>query len=147
MSEKPPWRMAIEQFERSIGAPLEEFIKTEQFAELAAGAAKGQVKMQPGLEQSTSQWLHAMNLPAASDIADLRGEVAALRQEVRRLADALAKTVPEGAPEREPAAGKPKPKPKPAAAKPKPKPKPKPAAAKPKPKPSTKPTAGDPGDV
>ena len=41
-SEKPPWRKAIEDYERSIGAPLEEFIKSDQFADMAAKAAKQQ---------------------------------------------------------------------------------------------------------
>ena len=85
MSEKPPWRQAIEQFERSIGAPLEEFIKTDQFADLAANAAKGQVKMQREMEASTSQWLHALNIAAASDVSELRDEVAALRKQVQAL--------------------------------------------------------------
>ena len=39
-SEKPPWRKAIEEYERTIGAPLEEFIKSDQFADMAAKAAK-----------------------------------------------------------------------------------------------------------
>ena len=39
-SEKPPWRKAIEDYERTIGAPLEEFIKSDQFADMAAKAAK-----------------------------------------------------------------------------------------------------------
>ena len=81
MSEKPPWRVAIEQFERSIGAPIEEYIKTDEFADAAASAAKSQSEMQRKLESSTTQLLHGMNLPAASDIAELRAEIAALEQE------------------------------------------------------------------
>ena len=47
MSEKPPWRKAIEDFERSIGAPLEEFIKSDEFADMAAKAAKKGARRRP----------------------------------------------------------------------------------------------------
>jgi hypothetical protein len=90
MSEKPPWRTAIENYERAIGAPLEEFIKSDEFADMAANAAKQQTQMQEELGQRTTQWLHSMNLPAASDVAELRAEVQALREDVRTLTLALA---------------------------------------------------------
>ena len=90
MNEKPPWRVAIEQFERSIGAPLEEFVQTDEFADMAARAAKGQAQIQHGIGTDTSQWLHAMNLPTATDVAELRAEIAELRKEVRSLAEGLA---------------------------------------------------------
>jgi hypothetical protein len=137
-SEKPPWRKAIEDYERAIGAPLEEFIKSDQFADMAAKAAKQQAQAPqgmaaspvPGMPASTTEWLHSMNLPAASDIAELRAEIEALREEVRALTAALAaKAEPKAKPEPDPKPA-PKAKPKPKAA---PKPKPK-AAAKPKPK-------------
>ena len=104
MSEKPPWRVAIEEFERSIGAPLEEYVKTDEFADLAAKAAKGQAKMQQEVAASTSQWLGAMGLPTAADVAELRAEIAELRIEVRALANAVkagpAKPVAKPAPKR-----------------------------------------------
>ena len=89
MSEKPPWRKAIEDYERAIGAPLEEFIKSDQFADMAAKAAKDQAQMQREMSASTTQWLHSMNLPSATDIAELRAEVQELRAEVRALTAAV----------------------------------------------------------
>ncbi len=96
MTEKPPWRVAIEQFERSIGAPLEEFIQTDEFADMAARAAKSQTQIQQEIGTGTSQWLHAMGLPTATDIAELRAEIGELRKEVRSLAERLvpAETAP-----------------------------------------------------
>jgi hypothetical protein len=96
VNEKPPWRVAIEQFERSIGAPLEEFVKTDEFADMAARAAKSQAQIQQEIGTGTSQWLKAMGLPTAADIAELRAEIAELRKEVRSLAEGLApaKTAP-----------------------------------------------------
>jgi len=112
-SEKPPWRKAIEDYERSIGAPLEDFIKSDQFADMAANAAK-QGPAAPGATPGlgampgpalggagagATQWLHSMGLPAASDIDELRAEIQALRDEVRTLTEAIA---PAPAPEPEP---------------------------------------------
>jgi Poly(R)-hydroxyalkanoic acid synthase subunit (PHA_synth_III_E) len=96
VTEKPPWRVAIEQFERSIGAPLEAFVQTDEFADMAARAAKSQAQIQHGIGTDTSQWPHAMNLPTATDVAELRAEIAELRKEVRSLAEGLvpAKTAP-----------------------------------------------------
>ena len=111
--EKPPWRKAIEDYERAVGAPLEEFIKSDQFADMAAEAAKKQAQASPGpaaspipgMPASTTEWLHSMNLPAASDIEELRADITALREEVRALTAALAPKAK--------AAARPKPKPKP----------------------------------
>jgi outer membrane biosynthesis protein TonB len=143
--EKPPWRKAIEDYERTIGAPLEAFIKTDEFADMAAKAAKGQGSAPLPMAAATTQWLHSMNLPAASDIAELREEVQGLRSEVRALKQAITpKPKPASKPASKPTP-KPKPKPKPAskstpASKPKPKPKPKPSPRS-KPKPQSKPTS------
>lgn len=109
MSEKPAWRKAIEQYERSIGEPLEELVKSDEFAEMAAQAAKGQAQIQRELAASTTQWLHSMNLPAASDIADLRTEIEQLREEVRALREAVApKAKPKPAAKRKVAPAKPR---------------------------------------
>ena len=91
MTEKPPWRQALEQYERAIGAPLEEYVKSDEFADRAAEAARNQAQMQRELSASTTDWLHSMNLPAASDVAELRDEIAELRKEVRALRDEIAK--------------------------------------------------------
>jgi outer membrane biosynthesis protein TonB len=146
-SEKPPWRKAIEDYERLIGAPLEDLIKSDQFADMAANAAKqGQAPQGlgaipgPGLGGAgATQWLHSMGLPAASDIDELRAEIGALRDDLRALIAVLAPTsdaAPTAAPEAKATpAPEPKAAPKPKATGPKPKPKPKPkaaAAAKPK---------------
>ena len=109
MTEKPPWRQALEQYERAIGAPLEEYVKSDEFADRAAEAARNQAQVQRDLSASTTEWLHSMNLPAASDVAELRDEIAELRKEVRALRDEIAT--------RPGPAAKPKPKPKPRAKK------------------------------
>jgi hypothetical protein len=94
MSEKPPWFQALEQFERAIGAPLEEYVKSDEFADRAAAAARDQAKLQRELAAGTTQWLHQMNLPAASDVAELRDEIAELRKEVRELREAVVPAKP-----------------------------------------------------
>jgi hypothetical protein len=136
-NEKPPWRKAIEDYERSIGKPLEEFVKSDQFADMAAKAAKQgtqmpQIPQIPQMPGSPKEFLHAMGVAAASDMEELRAEVHALRDDVRALSERIAqeREQPEAAPK-----AKPKPKPK---AKPKPAPKAK-ATAKPKPAPKATP--------
>ena len=118
MSEKPPWRKAIEDYERSIGAPLEDFIKSDEFADIAAKAAKGQAELQREMTASTTKWLHTMGLPTAADMAQLRAEIQELRAEVRALSDAVAPKPAKPAPK----AAKPAPKAKKTTPKPKPKP-------------------------
>ena len=148
--EKPPWRKAIEDYERTIGAPLEEFIKSDQFADMAAKAAKQGTQMPqiPQMPQgpggaSTTAWMHSMNLPAASDIDDLRAEIQALHDDVRALTELIAheREQPEATPPGEaepPAKAKSAPK---AEAKPKANAEAKPKAkAQPAPKAKTKPT-------
>lgn len=89
MAEKPPWRIAVEEFERSIGAPIEELVKSDEFAGFAAEAAKRQAVMQQEVTAASNQWLHALNLPTATDLTELRQDVAALRAEIRALTEQL----------------------------------------------------------
>ena len=91
MTAKPPWRQALEQYERAIWAPLEEYVRSDEFADRAAEAARNAAQIQRDMSASTTQWLHSMNLPAASDVTELRDEIAELRKEVRALRAEIAR--------------------------------------------------------
>ena len=53
MTEKPPWRQALEQYERAIGAPLEEYVKSDEFADRAAEAARSHAQFQREMSSET----------------------------------------------------------------------------------------------
>jgi hypothetical protein len=89
-SEKPPpprdaesiWRENFDAFEKAIGRPLEEFMKSDEFADAAAKYLKAHGEMQEQLTQGSDAWLRTWNVDSAT-------EVAALRAELRALADRL----------------------------------------------------------
>ncbi len=85
MTEKPWWRQAYDSAERRITPPLEEFVRTERYAELAAAVGQLQGMITGGLRSATAGFWHLLNLPAGTDVQHLRRQIGALDREVRRL--------------------------------------------------------------
>src|SRR3954463_7422559 len=89
MADKPTWRRAFDRVERPVGAALEDVARSPRFAQargLTTGARAG---VRAELERQTRRLWHAANLPAGSDVAHVRRQVAALDRELRQVRRAL----------------------------------------------------------
>jgi len=83
--EKATWRKAFDAAEGAVAPRVEALVKTGGFAEVVSLAARARREAQSAVE-SRSRWLwHLVNLPAATDVARLRRNLAALDHDVRRL--------------------------------------------------------------
>jgi hypothetical protein len=85
----PLWRRAFDAVERPVGARLEQAVQTDRFADAAGLLLKLRLRVERQLEAASRHALHRANLPAASDVAHLREQVAALDRRMRELRDAL----------------------------------------------------------
>ena len=81
----PLWKRMFDAFEQAAGPQLEQYVRTEQFADLAASAARFQTEMQRRTAEAMGQALHAWNIPSASDVQRLSEQVASLERRVREL--------------------------------------------------------------
>jgi hypothetical protein len=90
MSEaKPLWRRLFDAVEQTVSPQLEQFVRTDQFADLAAVVARMQSDMQRRAERAMRQAWHFWNLPTGSDVKRVSEQLASLERRVRDLAKQL----------------------------------------------------------
>ena len=83
------WQQAFSAWERAIGAPLEDFVQTEQFADALAAFVRQQSEFGTDLSGAVERWLRLWNLPTMSDVRGLQEQLQQLEQEVGRLRSEL----------------------------------------------------------
>ena len=71
--------------EKVIGPRINEFVRSEEFATMAALNKRGQTELSQRLEKLSRRTLHVFNLPAGSDVNRLLTHIAQLEREVRDL--------------------------------------------------------------
>ena len=82
---KPLWRRAFDAVEKQVAPPIEGTVRTATFADATALAVKVQARLRRMAADRTARLWHLVNLPAASDVARLREQVALLDHEIRQL--------------------------------------------------------------
>jgi hypothetical protein len=86
---RPTWRRAFDAVEKPLGSVLEDVAHSERFAEALGLTTRVQAGVRRELERRTRRMWHMWNLPAGSDVAQLRRQVAALDRELRQVRRAL----------------------------------------------------------
>ncbi len=79
----------FDAFEQAAGPQLEQYVRTEQFADAAASMSRFQAEVQRRTAEAMGQAWHAWNIPAASDVQRLSEQVASLERRVRELSKQL----------------------------------------------------------
>lgn len=81
----PPWRRGFDVVEREAARRIADVSGSDAFA-IAIGLTRRVRRQIAGQTERTSRHvLHALNLPAGSDVTRLLGQVASLEREVRAL--------------------------------------------------------------
>jgi chromosome segregation ATPase len=86
---KPTWRKAFDAVERPVGSKLEQVVQTDEFAALLSFTTQAQAEAKRQLERLTRRALHAVNMPAGSDIKRLHDQIAGLDRRLRDVQDEL----------------------------------------------------------
>ncbi|MDP9408026.1 MAG: hypothetical protein M3P95_09190 [Actinomycetota bacterium] len=89
MAGKPLWRKAFDAVERPVGSRLESAVQTEEFAAVLSFTTQAQAEARRRLERVTRRVLHAVNMPAGSDIKRLHDQIAGLDRRLREVQDEL----------------------------------------------------------
>jgi hypothetical protein len=82
---KPLWRQAFDAMERRVAGPTETAVRSDVFNDAVALTFRLQRRLQREVERRSRRALHAVNLPAASDIKRVSDQVATLERQVRSL--------------------------------------------------------------
>ncbi len=89
MTSKPGWRRVYDTVERTVAPPAEVFVRSGEFAKLAAAVVGVRRTVGRGVNGATAMAWHLVNLPARSDVQRLRVQIGALDRDVRRLSSQL----------------------------------------------------------
>ena len=87
--DKPLFWKAFDVAERAVGPRLEEAVRSGAFLDALGVAARVQARVRRDVEKRSRGLLHLVNLPAASDVAHLRRQIAQLDRDLRRLTAAV----------------------------------------------------------
>jgi hypothetical protein len=83
--DKPLLWKLFDTAEQAVAPRLEELVRTEGFAQALGLAARSQAAVRRGLEARSRRVWHLVNLPAGSDVAHLRRQIAQLDRELREV--------------------------------------------------------------
>jgi hypothetical protein len=87
--DKPLLWKLFDTAEGAVAPRLEDLVRTGGFAQALGLAARTQAGVKRGLEQRSRRLWHLVNLPAGSDVAHLRRQIALLDRELREVRRAL----------------------------------------------------------
>jgi len=87
--DKPLLWKVFDTAEGAVAPRLEELVRTGGFAQALGVAARAQAGVRRGLEARSRRLWHLVNLPAGSDVAHLRRQIALLDRELREVRRAL----------------------------------------------------------
>ncbi len=81
----PLWKKVFDAADSTVGARLNEFARSENFAILAGLVTRARTELMTRSERQSRQVLHLLNLPAGSDVNRLLAQIGLLEREVREL--------------------------------------------------------------
>ena len=87
---QPTWRQGYDAVEAMVGPPLEQLVRSDQFAQGVAIVTRFRRQLETQAARTSRHVLHRLNLPAGSDVTRLLNEIGELRKQVRQLTAELA---------------------------------------------------------
>ena len=76
--------------ERAVGERVESFVKSDAYFDLLARATKTRARLLAATEGFSQEWLRLWNLPAGSDVRQLRAQVSRMERTLAALAKDVA---------------------------------------------------------
>ena len=86
----PTWYDAVRKWERTIGQPIEQVVRSETFFDAVTQAKRVRAEIGKRVESLTEDWFRMLNLPAGSDIRRLREQLGRVERTLERVANDLA---------------------------------------------------------
>jgi hypothetical protein len=88
-AEQPLWLQLVLRFERAIGVPVENAVRSDRYFDLLTHANRTRARLAEVAEGWSQEWLHLLNLPAGSDVRRLHEQLARVERRLGQLAKDL----------------------------------------------------------
>jgi hypothetical protein len=89
-ANQPLWLRAVLRVERAIGEPVESAVRSDIYFDLISKTTRVRRKAQGAAEGVSRRCLHMLNLPAGSDISNVRQQLARMERRLNQLAHDVA---------------------------------------------------------
>ena len=88
-NEQPLWLQMVYRLERAVGTPVEKAVRSDTYFDLIAQANRARGRMMSTVHELQREWLHAFNVPAASDVRGVREQLARVARRLNELSKEL----------------------------------------------------------
>ena len=95
-ANQPLWLRAVIRLERAIGEPIESAVRSDQYFDLVSTTTRLRRKVTGTAEGVSRRCLHLLNLPAGSDIRNLRHQLARMERRLNQLSYEVAELDEDG---------------------------------------------------
>ena len=95
-ANQPLWLRAVIRLERAIGEPIESAVRSDQYYDLVSTTTRLRRKVTGTAEGVSRRCLHLLNLPAGSDIRNLRHQLARMERRLNQLSHEVAELDEDG---------------------------------------------------
>jgi type II secretory pathway component PulM len=85
----PLWLDAVRRLERAIGGPAERWLTSDAYFDLLPHARRAQAQLEATVAALTDEWYRLMNVPSASDMRQMRTQLARMERQLQRMAKEL----------------------------------------------------------
>ncbi len=89
-ANQPLWLRVVLKVERAIGEPVESVVRSNVYFDLISTTTRVRRKAQGAAEGVSRKCLHMLNLPAGSDIRNVRQQLARMERRLNQLSDEVA---------------------------------------------------------
>lgn len=86
-ANQPLWLRAVLRVERAIGEPIESAVRSDTYFDLVSTATRVRRKAVGTAEGVSRRCLHLLNLPAGSDIRNIRQQLGRMERRLNQLSD------------------------------------------------------------
>ena len=87
MSAKPLWVRAVHRLERAVGEPVEAAVRTETYFDVMTKVTRTTKGVKRKLSGASTRGLHLLNLPAGTDVRNLRDQLARMERRLNQLSE------------------------------------------------------------
>jgi hypothetical protein len=88
-ADQPRWLDLVLRFERAIGVPAENAVRSDAYFDFVAHAQRSRARLGEVAEGLSRQWLHVLNLPAESDVRRLHEQLSRVERRLNKIAKDL----------------------------------------------------------
>src|ERR1700722_2092816 len=88
-TSRPTWRVLVDRLDRTVSPRADTLVRTNMFADSVAAMIRLEAQIRRRLEHQSARIWHLYNLPPATDIRRMRGQLASMEARLRDVSERI----------------------------------------------------------